>query len=101
MEFDSHKVIRREVADMHANAIKMVKRVALLVLLSQLLGCGDDFGVTASSASEVKQLTEGQVTGIDSPFDGAITVFADCLTLNHRWVTCDGRRHSHLLIGLA
>ena len=86
---------------MGGNAIKMVKRLALLVLLSQLLGCGDDSGVTASSASEVKQLTEGQVMGIDSPFDDAITVFADCLMLNHPWVTCDGRRHSHLLIGLA
>ena len=60
---------------MHGNAIKRVKRLALLVLLSQLLGCGDDSPATASSASEVKQLTEGQVTGIDSPFDGAITVF--------------------------
>jgi para-nitrobenzyl esterase len=75
MAFDSHKAIRREVPDMHGNAIKRVKRLALLVLLSQLLGCGDDSPATASSASEVKQLTEGQVTGIDSPFDGAITVF--------------------------
>ena len=75
MVFDSHKAIRREVTDMHGNAIKRMKRLALLVLLSQLLGCGDDSPATASSASEVKQLTEGQVTGIDSPFDSAITVF--------------------------
>ena len=60
---------------MHGNEIKRGKRLALLVLLSQLLGCGDDSPATAFSASEVKQLTEGQVTGIDSPFDGAITVF--------------------------
>lgn len=54
---------------------KVLKASVLFALLSQLLACTDDAEEPVAPAQEVKQLTEGQVTGIASPYDEAIKVY--------------------------
>ena len=48
---------------------------SILCFVSQLAACGGTTDDTSVAEPGVKQLTEGQVTGIASPYDESITVY--------------------------
>ena len=62
----------------------------LFAFASQLVACGGTTDDTSAAAPGVKQLTEGPVTGIPSPYDESITVYRGSLMQHHRWMICAG-----------
>ena len=55
--------------------LKLIGISMLAALVSQLAACGDRSEEAVGTGLKIKQLTEGQVTGIASPYDESITVY--------------------------
>jgi len=56
-------------------SIKSIVASVFLAVTSQLVGCGANTQDAAVAEPEIKLLTEGQVTGVASPYDESITVY--------------------------
>ena len=66
----------RTMRDKNANPLtKVLGAWILFTFASQLVACGGTTDDTSAAAPDVKQLAEGQVTGIASPYDESITVY--------------------------